>query len=131
MSKRHDNDARRVLQRTLDGEEKPTPLLDTIDDLAEYAQPHELLDRIEATEGRVALHCYGPADNEMWLRHRPEDDQWESQSRYPTGGWSSLAAARVYAELWVQDYMEDDADLRVELVEDAPVPWKDPDVEQE
>lgn len=41
-------------------------------------EPRHVLDVMQASAGRVALHVYDRTDGQHWYRYRPWDDQWET-----------------------------------------------------
>ncbi|MFC4553517.1 MULTISPECIES: hypothetical protein [Halorussus] len=99
--------ARELLQATRAVPEGETPLLDAEDGVAEWGdlRPEDVLNRLEATEGRVALYIYGTTDSEFWLRYRPDLGEWEGVSRYPTGAWDRTTAGRPFAWCWLEGWL--------------------------
>lgn len=100
--------ARERLQATLSNEHDETPLLDAEDEVVAWSdlQPSDVLDRLKATDGRVALYIYGSTDCELWLRYRRDRDKWEAVSRFPTGAWDSTIAGRPFAAHWVESWFQ-------------------------
>ena len=103
-----ETEARDRLKDSLSDATDETPLLDAVDGVAEWSdlRPVDVLERLEATEGRVALYIYGSTDCEFWLRYRRDCDEWEGISRYPTGAWEGTTAGQGFAAAWLEGWFQ-------------------------
>jgi hypothetical protein len=119
-----DAPAREVIAEAV-GPTERTPLLDLVDDVADYVMGADVCKRLIALDGRVAVYFAEADRRRCWLWYNPTTDGFVSRGRADDGRWVRTAACRTYAELWVNDYLQADGALTVALARprDTPFDW--------